>query len=257
MGGDVFSTVTDAARSLHLQDDEAAVLGDIVRQAHRCLPEFDHVSLSLVRDRDRLETLSATGTLALAFDQLQSDSGDGPCADAIAEDEVVAVRHAHREGRWPGYLPQAVELGLRSQLGVRVPNDGAHAEMGLNLYSTSHDEIDPGSIGVAEHFAFHAGLALGQVRREAQLRTAIGTRTTIGTAIGILMERHTLSQESAFAYLVRLSSTENRKVRVLASEIVEQAERGTMARNGVDVRGTHGSVHEPRGWQNATCACGS
>ena len=126
-----------------------------------------------------------------------------------------------------------------------MPNDGAHAVMGLNLYSTSHDEIDPGSIGVAEHFAFHAGLALGQVRREAQLRTAIGTRTTIGTAIGILMERHTLSQESAFAYLVRLSSTENRKVRVLASEIVEQAERGTMARNGVDVRGTHGSVHEP------------
>ena len=94
MGGDVFSTVTDAARSLHLQDDEAAVLGDIVRQAHRCLPEFDHVSLSLVRDRDRLETLSATGTLALAFDQLQSESGDGPCADAIAEGEVVAVRHA-------------------------------------------------------------------------------------------------------------------------------------------------------------------
>ena len=72
----------------------------------------------------------------------------------------------------------------------------------LNLHSTTHDDIDDGAIGVAEHFAVHAGLALGRAKQEDHLRTAIGTRTIIGTAIGILMERIGLTQQLAFDYLV-------------------------------------------------------
>ena len=84
---------------------------------------------------------------------------------------------------------------------------------GLNMYSTSSDTIDSAAVHMAELFAAHASLALGHARREEQLSTALLTRKVIGQAIGILMERHGLDEDGAFAYLTRVSSHSNVKLR--------------------------------------------
>ncbi|HEX6150346.1 GAF and ANTAR domain-containing protein [Nocardioides sp.] len=216
--------MTEAAQAMQLPRDAAHVIDEIVSQAPRFLPEFEHVSLTLVGPDRAVETLASTTDLAGELDVLQNKTGEGPCLDARVGEETVVIQHAPHEQRWPAYIPRAVELGLRSQIGVRLNGQGDRL-VGLNLYSTSHEAFDPGSVGVAEHFAVHAGLALGHVRREEQLHTAIGTRTIIGTAIGILMERHGLSQTQAFAYLVRQSSTQNHKLRLIATDLVEETER--------------------------------
>jgi GAF domain-containing protein len=220
---EALETVTEAAVAIETQGDTQAALAEIVRQAWRCLPEFEHVSLSRVSSELTLETLAATTDLAREFDGLQSDVREGPCITASAEDEVVAVRHAKHEQRWPHYIGKAVARGLQSQLGVRLHSD-SQGWVCLNLHSTTHEEIEAGSIGVAEHFAVHAGLALGHMQKSEQLHTAIGSRTLIGTAIGITMERFGLTQPDAFAYLVRQASETNRKVRLIASDLVEQAD---------------------------------
>jgi len=216
-------TMSEAATAMNAGQDLPSTLEEIVRQAQRCLPEFEHVSVSRIHPGHQLETLAATTTLARAFDTLQSEAREGPCAAAAHRDEIITVRHAPHEQRWPTYMAKALRLGLRSQVGVSLFSD-ANDVICLNLHSTTHEDIDPGSIGVAEHFAVHAGLALGHVMSEEQLHTAIGSRTLIGTAIGIVMARYTLNQEKAFAYLVRESSRQNRKVRVVASDIVAEAE---------------------------------
>lgn len=216
--------ITDAAQAMHLPPDAATVIGEIVVQAPRFLREFEHVSLTLAGPTKTVETLAAATDLAAEFDGLQNTAGEGPCLDVVLEEETVVVKHAPHEQRWPGYIRQAVALGLRSQIGVRLQGQQKQL-IGLNLYSTSHEEFDPGSVGVAEHFAVHAGLALGQVRREEQLRSAIGTRTIIGTAVGVVMERYGLSQSEAFAYLMRQSSTQNQKLRLVAKDLVEHTER--------------------------------
>jgi GAF domain-containing protein len=221
---DPLGAVTEAAVAIETQEDISATLDEIVRQARRCLPEFEHVSLSRVRSEQTLKTLAATTDLAREFDVLQSDAREGPCITASVEDEVVAVRDAKHEQRWPQYIGKAVARGLQSQLGVRLHSD-SHGWVCLNLHSTTHQDIEAGSIGVAEHFAVHAGLALGHMQKAEQLHTAIGSRTIIGTAIGITMERFGLSQADAFAYLVRQASETNRKVRLIASDLLEQAER--------------------------------
>ncbi len=221
---DALGSVTKATVAIETQEDIQATLEEIVRQARRCLPEFEHVSLSRVSPELTLETLAATTDLAREFDVLQSEAREGPCVTASAEDEVVAVREARHEQRWPHYIGNAVARGLQSQLGVRLHSD-SNGVVCLNLHSTTHEDIDAGSIGVAEHFAVHAGLALGHMQKAEQLHTAIGSRTVIGTAIGIIMERFGLSQSDAFAYLVRQASETNRKVRLIASDLVEQAER--------------------------------
>jgi GAF domain-containing protein len=227
MDDQAFSALTEAAQAIDTQSDVAGALEEIVTQARRCLPEFEHVSVSMVETDKPMQTLAATDGIARALDDLQCRAGKGPCVEAIDDDEIVAVRNARHEQRWPEYISEAVALGLRSQLGVRIPGD-PHTLLGLNLYSTSDDGIDPGSIGVAEHFAVHAGIALGRARQEEHLRTAIGTRTIIGAAIGILMERVGLTQQQAFGYLMRQSSTQNRKLRLVAAHIVAETESNSL-----------------------------
>ena len=47
------------------------------------------------------------------------------------------------------------------------------------------------------------------------------SRTLIGQAVGIVMERYDLNDERAFAFLKRLSSHRNVKLRLVAREIVD------------------------------------
>lgn len=214
--------VAEATAAIHAQPDRMATLEEIVSQARRCLPEFEHVSVSRIHSDDTLETLVAGTELARKFDQAQSAARQGPCIEAT-DDDLVVVRDARHEQRWPAYISVATRLGLLSQLGVRLRSD-AHGVICLNLHSTTHADVDAGSVGVAEHFGVHAGLALGHVLKKEQLSTAIGTRTVIGTAVGIMMERYGMTQAAAFNYLLRQSSTENRKVRLVASDVVSAVE---------------------------------
>jgi AmiR/NasT family two-component response regulator len=55
------------------------------------------------------------------------------------------------------------------------------------------------------------------------LRKALQTRTTIGEAIGMLMQERGISSEHAWAYLVRISSDSEVKVRDIAAQMVEEA----------------------------------
>ena len=111
------------------------------------------------------------------------------------------------------------EMGLRAQIGVELYADTA-ASGGLNLYSTEVDAFEPGVVELAEMFAWQASLALRRSTTEDQLNQAIETRKVIGQAIGIVMERFGLTEERAFAFLVRTSSTSNMKLRLIAEELV-------------------------------------
>jgi AmiR/NasT family two-component response regulator len=53
-----------------------------------------------------------------------------------------------------------------------------------------------------------------------QLTVAVAHRTTIGIALGMLMERYDISNEAAFAHLRRVSSLHNRKLYDIACEFV-------------------------------------
>ena len=54
----------------------------------------------------------------------------------------------------------------------------------------------------------------------AQLTEALDTRQTIGTAIGILMQREGIDDEASFARLKRMSQNANIKLRDVARDIV-------------------------------------
>src|SRR5690606_7462883 len=54
------------------------------------------------------------------------------------------------------------------------------------------------------------------------LRRAVLSRTTVATAVGILMARYRLADERAFELLRRWSSHRNEKLRVVAQDVVRR-----------------------------------
>jgi AmiR/NasT family two-component response regulator len=79
---------------------------------------------------------------------------------------------------------------------------------------------------VAELFAAQAALAMGKARAIHQLEEGMRSRQRIGVAVGILMQRYAMSEERAFAYLVRESSHGNRKLRDVAADVVSDFASG-------------------------------
>jgi len=223
-------SLAQAAREINAPQDPQELLERIVRLARDSMPEIDHVGISVAHRGGTVTTEAATDDVVRALDDLQYQLGEGPCLHAIDDELVVLVENASREERWPRFIKAAVDLGLRSQLGLRVYVD-QHERGALNLYSFSSDTIEPETRHLAEQFAAQASVALGRARLDENLTAALASRTSIGVAIGLLMERHTISQSAAFAYLSRVSSTREIKLRHVARRLVEESERKASIRS--------------------------
>lgn len=219
---DIAQAIAVAARSINQTQSIEETLQAIVDAARDSVPGFDQVGISTLHKSGKVETRAATGKLVHQLDELQYDLGEGPCVDTLRETDVVVAPRIRHDQRWPRYVPAAVELGLRSQLAVRLYLDDRGTLGGLNLYSTTSDEVEPESEATAELFAAHAAIALGNARQRETLNEALQSRKVIGQAIGIVMERYEMNEDRAFAFLVRASSHANIKVRDVAQELVDQ-----------------------------------
>lgn len=222
MSESLTAALADAAHTIRVEQDVDSVLNDIVRAAVASLPGIDHAGVTIIQRSREYVTRASTDVLVEQLDALQYSLGEGPCVYAMEAERLVVVNHARHEQRWPKYMPRAVELGLRAQMGLQLVLD-EHKIGGLNLYSTETDEIDPDVAHGAELLAAHAALALGFARRNEDLNTALGTRKIIGQAIGLVMAEFTVTEDQAFAYLRRVSSTSNTKLRDVAAKIVDTA----------------------------------
>lgn len=219
---DLSRVLKAVAESLATPEDVDESLLGITRAAHDAIPGVDHASISMLRPGGRIETIAPTDDLVARSDDLQYELGEGPCVEAVrTQDDVVAVDVATDE-RWPHYGPRVAELGVVSQLALRLHTNGVTLGA-LNLYSNGEGPFDAASREMADLFATAAATALGLSRAVTTLNEAVTTRTSIGTAIGIVMERFDLDQEGAFAFMVRVSQTGNIKLRLVAEQIVEEA----------------------------------
>jgi GAF domain-containing protein len=222
---DIGRAVTMAARSINKRAGLEESLNSIVQVAQWSLPGFDHVGISLIDGRGNVETKAATGDLVWALDKLQYELGEGPCVDTLHDEVLVEAPNLRHDQRWPRYVPRAVDEGLKAQLGVKLYLDDEGTLGGLNIYSTTSEEIDPEAVHLAEMFAAHAAIALGHAQDRQNLNEALHSRKVIGQAIGLVMERYRLPEDRAFAFLVRASSHANVKLRDIAQAMVDEANR--------------------------------
>jgi transcriptional regulator with GAF, ATPase, and Fis domain len=119
---------------------------------------------------------------------------------------------------WPRFAAQARKLGVGSMTGVLLYTD--NEDFGaLNLYSRRPGHFSKDIETAGWLLASHATVAVASARTIDQLRHAMDTRHAIGEAMGILMERHQLSEDDAFNVLRRISQHHNIKLRDVAQQV--------------------------------------
>jgi hypothetical protein len=218
---DLMSTVAASLRA-PVNPDEG--LAQITASAADTISGVRHASISVTTKDGSIRTLAPTSSLAVAADELQYELGEGPCVRAALGEPVVRVDDIATDTRWPLYGPKAAALGLRAQLSFQFRAD-PDVRGALNLYADEPDVFDADAQFIAAMFADWTAVLLGWHKQEVSLSEALETRNLIGTAIGILMERYKLDHDRAFAFLVRLSSSGNVKLRDIAAGVVADARK--------------------------------
>ncbi|MCV7420301.1 GAF and ANTAR domain-containing protein [Mycobacterium yunnanensis] len=154
------------------------------------------------------------------LDELQRRTGTGPCIEASERQCRIEITDTNTESRWPEFTSRAVAMGVKSMLCVPLWVQD-HRLGSLSLYGSRPHALGGTAINLADLYATHAALALGDAQRTESLRRALSNRDTIGQAKGILMHSRKLSAQDAFELLVAASQRLNRKLVEVAQEVAD------------------------------------
>ena len=210
--------------------DIDTLLDKIAQLAKRTIPGASEVSVTLLRG-SHPQTAAFTGELALSLDEKQYERGYGPCMDAAETNTSLMVPATGTEQRWPGWAETAAKAGAHSSLSVGLP---VHEQVtgALNIYAVTPDAFDDDAIAIAQTFAGFAAVALAnahlyesQATLAGHMQKAMESRAVIEQAKGIIMADRRCTADQAFAILAKLSQDTNRKLRDVATALVENAHR--------------------------------
>lgn len=216
-----FLDVSQRLQAVLTPADLDHTLARITEAAVEVLPDVEYASITIRHADGRLETKAPTDDLVLDLDAAQYEFQEGPCYEAASETVHVSSPDLAEDARWPLYSPVALAKGVQAQAGIRL-FDAKKSNGALNLYSRTRGSFaDLGALG--QLFSHHAATAIEYAREITQLQQAVQTRQVIGQAVGIVMHQYGLDDARAFAFLTRLSSHNNTKLRVVADQVIAAA----------------------------------
>lgn len=175
-----------------------------------------------------LITIGSSDRRAWEADQVEFDTADGPCVDALRTGIAIVVPDLVSERRWPAWSTVATLLGFSSAAGIPAELSTGQ-RIALNLYARKPDAFDDEALRRAtlfvEEVARTVPTALRLVQadeRTSQLEQALASRSTIDQALGVLMAQDRCSRDEAFGVLRRASQHRNIKLRDVAAGIIER-----------------------------------
>ena len=204
------------------------ILQAVVDYAKRRIPGTDEAAITLIRRGDA-GTVASTGGMAEVLDELQYETGYGPCLDAGRSNEILQITDAATETRWPRYVPPARENGLASSLSLPIPVEN-YLVGALNLYSATPHAFTAEAVELGDAMATHICAALSRAEQIfgyrdqlEQLRRAMASRAVIEQAKGIIMAQRKCTAAEAFGELRTISMNQNVKLADLAAGLVSSA----------------------------------
>lgn len=181
-----------------------------------------------LREADGSVSFRAPSDAVVAeLDAAQITSGQGPALEALVSGQHVVVTDMAGAGvaRWPVFGSAAARRGVVAMCSLGLFARQGDTAWALTLYSEQVEAVEQAGLAAAEVFASYAALAIDGALQVEQMTAALGSRDTIGQAKGILIGRHGLSADEAFAMLVESSQHANMKVRAVAQWLIQDTQR--------------------------------
>lgn len=203
------------------------VLGQVAELARATVPGADEVSVTLIED-DAARSVAFTGDVAVDLDERQYERGFGPCMDAAVTGNTVVIKDTEVEDRYQDFAAVAARAGIRSTLSVGMPVP-QRTVGGLNFYARVPAAFDGASVDLAQAFADYGAVVLtnaalveSKISLATNLERAMTSRAAIEQAKGVIMAHTGCDADQAFSELVRISQHSNRKVVLVAQDILAQ-----------------------------------
>lgn len=216
------------------------VLAEVAASAVRAIPGAEGASVAVLRpetqDHRVAERVASAPFVAEIEDIQHVRLREGPSITAVRQRRPVRSGSLGGEKQtWPRFGPKVGRLGVHSALAVPLllPDQVVGA---ICVYAHGKDAFDDDAARFGELLAKPAAVAVHNawVLAEAlaltdHLKAALATRPVIDQAIGIIRSRTGCTAEDAFAKLIALSQSAQRKLADVAGQIVDEAVRRARA----------------------------
>ena len=209
-----------AARDMQDEDGSRQAMDRAVSIATQILPGCDAAGVCVVYRGERVDTHATSHDALRQVDALQHRLKEGPCLDALRQQDTVQSDDLSIDERWPKWGSEVASLGFSSIVSYRLFSTD-NTLGALNLYGKSRSAFTADDVHDGFALAAHIGVALAGAQEVENLEKALEGRTVIGQATGILMERFDLTSGRAFWLLSKISQDKNLKLRQLAEQIVQ------------------------------------
>jgi GAF domain-containing protein len=182
--------------------------------------------LMIADDQSVLRYAVATDGPGRQLEDVQLESGDGPCVEAFVREDVVVSEDLATDARWPDVAARVGPLGVHGMLGVPVYLSGLPVGS-LDVYVDEPHRWDRSEQHAMRSFAdvsgslMEAAVAAQQAGELAdQLNYALEHRVSIERGIGYLMARDRLDNTDAFNRLRRAARNARRRIGDVAEELL-------------------------------------
>jgi hypothetical protein len=226
---ELIATFQAMAEVLYTGESYDSVHQSLCTAAVELVDGCDHASLMLRRN-GRTFTAAASDQTARDIDTLETELGEGPCIDAIDDDEPDEhiCPDLTADCKWPG-LAERIMAGtdVRGMAGFRIRQEGQKVGA-LNVFSNEAGALTGNSLDQALMLAAFASVTLAALDRGEEattLRRGLESNREIGKAVGLLMAMHKIDDERAFEMLAKVSQEMNIKVAEVANQVIQHHRR--------------------------------
>jgi GAF domain-containing protein len=209
--------------------DEHDITRSLDRVIGACVEMFriSGSGLMIADEQNTLRYVVASDGPGTVLEQVQSDTGEGPCVDAFVHGSVIATEDLATETRWPASREILVQHGIRSVLGVPV-RLGSVTVGSLNVY---HDRPHAWSNDEASALVCYsdviattldAAISAQQSSELArQLQYALGHRIVVERAVGFVMARANVDPVAAFNIIRAAARAQRKRVADIAQDLLD------------------------------------
>jgi GAF domain-containing protein len=216
-----------------LRDLQGTADPDIVaavdQAVHACAALFrvNGSGLMIADEQNTLHYIASSDGPSHVLEEVQSESGEGPCVEAFVKNDVVATDDLGSDGRWPAISESLTRHEVIAVLGCPLRLKGVPVGT-IDVYLDRPHTWDESERAALASYSdvIEATLSAAMTAQNAgevvgQLQYALDYRVIIERAVGYLMAQRALDSVAAFNMLRRSARDQRRKIGEVAQELLD------------------------------------